>query len=288
MKSLLRVFLLYVFSLSPLVQATTVACDDTTDCIEQGSWDLGIAFGYGQKTNPLKDYDDIPIYILPTVAYYGDKWFFDNGAIGYTLTEQERFTLNLITGFSSDRAFFYRWDPSNIFLAGSARSFENAPLAGAPVSFANEDIGELESREFTYLGGLEAYLYNRFGTWRLALMQDLFNVHNGMEGQVKWNYHLAHKALSIDFALFFDWKSQEVVDYYYGVRPSESAYWHHMYHAEDGWNKGAEITARYHLTPQWELLMTARYTRLADTITESPLLDEKDSYAYLIGAAYRF
>lgn len=292
MKSLLSGLLLSAICLSPLSLRAEVACDDTTDCIEQGSWDLGIAFGYGQKTNPLKDYKDIPIYVLPTVAYYGDSWFFDNGAVGYTLTEQERFTLNLVTGFSSDRAFFYRWDPSNIFLAGSAKSFQQtAPLAVVPTPMGSEEppsIGELESRDFTYLGGIEAYIYNRFGTWRLALMHDLFDVHDGMEGQIKWNYHLAFEELSIDFAVFFDWKSQEVVNYYYGVRPSESAYWSQRYRAEDGWNQGAELTARYHLTPDWELLMTARYTRFADTIADSPLLDEDDSLAYLVGAAYRF
>ncbi|MCH4294815.1 MipA/OmpV family protein [Shewanella sp. 3B26] len=290
MKSLFCGLILSAISLSPLAARAELVCDDTTDCITKGSWDLGIAFGYGQKTNPLKDFKDIPIYVLPTIAYYGDNWFFDNGAVGYTLTEQERFTVNLVTGFSSDRAFFYRWDPSNIFLAGSSRSFEQSPFRSLPIQMTAESqqIGELESRHFTYLGGVEAYVYNRFGTWRLALLHDLFDVHDGMEGQVKWNYHLAHKNLSLDFAVFFDWKSQEVVNYYYGVRPSESAYWSDKYRAEDGWNRGAELTARYHLTPEWELLMTARYTQFADTIAASPLLDEDDSYAYLIGAAYRF
>ncbi len=290
MKSLFYGLILSVISLSPLAARAEMVCDDTTDCITTGSWDLGIAFGYGQKTNPLKDYKDIPIYVLPTIAYYGDNWFFDNGAVGYTLTEQERFTVNLVTGFSSDRAFFYRWDPSNIFLAGSSRSFQQIPMSAMPMQASSEPpkIGELESRHFTYLGGIEAYVYNRFGTWRLALLHDLFDVHDGMEGQVKWNYHLGHKNLSLDFAVFFDWKSQEVVSYYYGVRPSESAYWSDKYRAENGWNRGAELTARYHLTPEWELLMTARYTRFADTIAASPVLDEDDSYAYLIGAAYRF
>lgn len=288
MKSSFFGFLLSVLLLSPGV--VMAQCDDTTDCIEKGSWDLGIAFGYGQRTNPLEDYDDIPIYVLPTIAYYGERWFFDNGAIGYTLTEQERFTVNLITGFSSDRAFFYRWDPSNIFLAGSSQSMQQTPLVISPTGpyGDSQDIGDLESRHFTYLGGIEAYVYNRFGTWRLALLHDLLNVHQGTEGQIKWNYHWGHKELSVDFAVFFDWKSQEVVNYYYGVRPSESAYWHEHYRTENGWNRGLELTARYSLTPAWELLMTARYTQLADTIAQSPLLDEDDSYAYLIGAAYRF
>lgn len=287
MKSFSALALLLGSLFSQAVMAAENTCDDTTDCIRQGSWDLGIALGYGVKSNPLKDYKDIPIYVLPTVAYYGEKWFFDNGALGYTLTEQERFTLNLVTGFSSDRAYFYRWDPSNIFLAGSSQALQQAPIARATWELT-PPIGPLEERSFTYLGGMETYIYNRFGTWRVALLHDLFDVHNGMEGQIKWNYHWSHQELSLDFAAFLDWKSQEIVDYYYGVRPSESAYWSLNYQAESGWNSGVEFTARYHMTPEWELLMTARYTRFADTIADSPLLDEDDGYAYLIGAAYRF
>jgi len=86
----------------------------------------------------------------------------------------------------------------------------------------------------------------------------------------------------------FDWKSQAVVDYYYGVRPSENAYWSEQYQAKSGWDKGAEMTARYILTDNWDLLLAVRYTLIADEIAASPLLDQDYSSTYFIGAAYRF
>lgn len=95
-------------------------CSNSTDCIEIGRWDIGIALGYGNKSNPLKDFNDIPIYAVPTIAYYGDNWFFDNGNIGYTLTEGENYTINLVTAFSNDSAFFPAGIPLiSLFLEGA-------------------------------------------------------------------------------------------------------------------------------------------------------------------------
>ncbi|WP_434931353.1 MipA/OmpV family protein [Shewanella sp. HL-SH5] len=96
---------------------TAPPCLVSGDCITEGEWDISIAIGFGQKTNPLQDYDDIPLYVLPSIAYYGEQWFFDNGNFGYSLQEAEKYSLNLVTSYSDDRAFFYDWDPSNLFLA---------------------------------------------------------------------------------------------------------------------------------------------------------------------------
>src|SRR3954470_11663654 len=49
------------------------------------SWRLGAAFGYGERTNPLIQSDDIPVIVDVDIAWFGKRWFFDNGDLGYTL-----------------------------------------------------------------------------------------------------------------------------------------------------------------------------------------------------------
>ena len=267
-------------------------CESGDACIEVSRWDLGLAIGYGQKTNPLGNYDDIPIFVVPSIAYYGDAWFFDNGNVGYTLAEGENFTINAVTSYSRDRAFFYRWDPSNIFISGysanvaknDVQTFSRATLSTEP----DFTPTEMETRNFTFLGGFETFLYTRFGILKLALTHDLFNVHQGSEAEVRWNYRWVVSQWSIDTGLVLNWKSEKVVDYYYGIRTSESAYWSQQYHASSAWNSGIEITARYAFTDKWDLLMVGRYTQIADEITASPLLDKDYTSTYFIGAAYRF
>ena len=285
-----RILFVLITSLSilPAIGMAKEACAPENQCIEMNNWDLGIAIGWGQKSNPLRDFDDIPLFFIPTVAYYGEHWFFDNGNLGYTLAEQESFTINLVTSYSLDRAYFYQWDPSNIFLNRGtqveAKAINSMTLSTEP----EPEFNSLETRNFTLLGGAEAFIYTRLGIIRLAYTHDMFNVHQGSEAQIKWTYGWDYDRFIFEFALVFDWKSQAVVDYYYSVRPSENAYWSERYQAKSGWDKGAEMTARYILTDNWDLLLAVRYTLIADEIAASPLLDQDYSSTYFIGAVYRF
>ncbi|WOT04510.1 MipA/OmpV family protein [Shewanella youngdeokensis] len=271
--------------------ANNAHCESDNSCIEVERWDIGIALGYGSKTNPLKDYDDIPIYLVPTIAYYGDRWFFDNGDLGYTLTEGESFTINLIGTFSHDRAFFYRWDPSNLFSIQN-NSFEqsigNETSTGMSKNTPEINTMEKLCRKFTYLGGAEAFLYTAFGIVKTSVTHDLFNVHNGTEAQLKWRYNIPLNSWNFEFAAVLDWKSKRVVDYYYGIRPSESIYWSEKYQPKSALNQGLEFTGQYVLTDNWNLLFAARYTKIADEIVASPLLEKDHTTTYFLGAAYRF
>lgn len=285
-----RILFVLITSLSilPAIGMAKEACAPENQCIEMNNWDLGIAIGWGQKSNPLRDFDDIPLFFIPTVAYYGEHWFFDNGNLGYTLAEQESFTINLVTSYSLDRAYFYQWDPSNIFLNRGTQAEAKAINSLSLTTEPEPEFNSLETRNFTLLGGAEAFIYTRLGIIRLAYTHDMFNVHQGSEAQIKWTYGWDYDRFIFEFALVFDWKSQDVVDYYYSVRPSENAYWSERYQAKSGWDKGAEMTARYILTDNWDLLLAVRYTLIADEIAASPLLDQDYSSTYFIGAAYRF
>ena len=269
------------------------SCGSEYECIEIGRWDIGLALGYGSRSNPLKDYEDIPIYLAPTFAYYGDNWHFDNGNFGYTLVEDEKYTINLTTSFSNDSAFFRRWDPSNVFLTNNNDLDLKSFSIRTQPTVIEEDQGvptpdELETRHFTYLGGVEAYIYTRIGILNLSLAHDLLNVHRGTEAKLKWLYNHSIEEWKFELALVLDWKSEEVVDYYYGIRPSESAYWSENFQAGSAINTGIELTSHYVLTEHWELLFLARYTQLADEIVASPLLNEDHTSTFFVGTAYRF
>ena len=73
--------------LSLLLLAGIVAADEQsedTENAEESRWRLGAALGYGVRTNPLLQSDDIPIIVDFDIAWFGDHWFFDNGDLGLT------------------------------------------------------------------------------------------------------------------------------------------------------------------------------------------------------------
>src|SRR5262245_4119496 len=67
------------------------------------SWRLGAAFGYGQRTNPLIQSDDIPVLVDLDIAWFGKRWFFDNGDVGFTMYEGAQSTTSLVARVNSDR-----------------------------------------------------------------------------------------------------------------------------------------------------------------------------------------
>ncbi|MDO6677224.1 MULTISPECIES: MipA/OmpV family protein [unclassified Shewanella] len=291
MYRLLLILTIVIAGIKPAQAEDT--CQIDGDCIVVGQWDVSLALGWGNKTNPVSTYKDIPIYVIPSVAYYGESWFFDNFNFGYTLVEQESFTLNLASSYSDERAFFYRWDPSNIFLPQASSFDETVELPAADLTESRgisqpEVLNELETRHFTVYGGVEFFWYGKLGILRLTAAHDLLNVHNGQEASASWSYSLALDKFRFDLSLEADWKSSQVIAYYYGIRSTENLYWNTQYQPGSGWNKAIELTTRYSLSQRWDLLLAARYTRLADEIIDSPIINENYSRSYFIGAAYRF
>ena len=43
---------------------------------------MSVSLGGGVISNPLHGADNIPLVVVPQVAYYGQNWFFDNGRLG--------------------------------------------------------------------------------------------------------------------------------------------------------------------------------------------------------------
>ncbi|BDM63406.1 outer membrane MltA-interaction protein MipA [Shewanella sp. NFH-SH190041] len=272
------------------VMAAPASSGRTPATVPVGQWQLGIAAGWGEKSNPLYQFDDIPIYLIPSIAYYGERFFFDNGLLGYTLADQTHYSVNLMGSFSSDRAWFERWDPSNIF-TGTGYQLSQPTQLPHPYHLPPEtplQIQSLEGRNFTYLGGIEGFFYTKAGNFRLALAHDLFKVHHGSEAQIKWFTNWQLRKLKVDLALALDWKSHEVVNYYYGVRPSENLYWSEHFHGRSTWNRSVELNFSYPLTEHLEMLLLGRYTRFGTGIANSPLLKQDYSHSLFVGAAYRF
>merc|ERR1711965_8443 len=81
-------------------------------------WRIGFSAGLGERSNPLINSDDIPIYGVIQLSYFGERFFFDNGDIGWHLTSGENWSTNLIAGIGGERSFYS-------FLNSSSVGFES-------------------------------------------------------------------------------------------------------------------------------------------------------------------
>lgn len=85
-----------------------------------------------------------------------------------------------------------------------------------------------------------------------------------------------------------EWLSAKVVDYYYGVQPSEATATRPAYKGKNSVNLRAGVGARYLLARSWLLFVGASYTHLGVGIADSPIVERSGVAAVHGGVGWRF
>lgn len=242
----------------------------------ESRWQLGFALGYGLRTNPLVQSDDIPIVIDFDIAWFGDRFFFDNGDLGLTFADNEQFTASLVARVNSDRVFFGRTD---------AR-FVTVDAAGLPLSEALEF--EVPDRRYATELGVEVLADGPWGQLQLTAFHDVSGTHDGYELFAEYAYGWRMQRWYFEPSLGLSYKSEALNDYYWGVRDFEANAVLPAYTAGDGINAHARVALSYQLSRSWNLSLVAEYERLNDAAAASPVVDDENVLGYFAGFGYRF
>jgi len=248
--------------------------DDAADKDRGSRWDIGIAFGHGERTNPLIQSDDIDILVDIDIAWFGERWFFDNGDVGYTLRDSDRYTLNIIGRVNSDRVFFSKTDTENV----SIFSFGTATVAQI----------EVPDRDYAFEVGAELLTDGDWGYLQLAAHHDVSDRHHGFEVYASYGRPIRRGRWYFEPSFGFAWKSADLNDYYWGVRPEEAGVFLPEYRAGSGFNTHARFVTSYMLTGNWSLLLAAEQERLSSEAAASPLVAERTVRSGFVGIRYRF
>ena len=84
------------------------------------------------------------------------------------------------------------------------------------------------------------------------------------------------------------WQSGQLANYYYGVRGSEATVARPAYKADSSLLLQAGVSADYPLNAHWSINARAVLTRLADEISDSPIVEDDYIVSGFIGVGYRF
>jgi outer membrane protein len=219
----------------------------------QSRWQLGLALGYGLRTNPLVQSDDIPILVDIDIAWFGDHFFFDNGDLGLTFVDNEYVTTSLVARVNSDRVFFGRTDTKFVVI----------DLAGAPLSSPVELT--IPDRDYAAELGLELLADGRWGLLQLTAHHDVSGTHEGYE--VEFDY---------------------LNNYYWGVRADEANVALPEYTAGSGVNAFARLQFSYQMSRNWNFSFVGEVERMNDEAAASPIVKEQNVFGYFAGFGYRF
>ncbi len=238
-------------------------------------WRLGIAFGYGERTNPLIASDDIPIVVDLDIAWFGERFFFDNGDLGLTVSDNDAFTLSVVARINSDRVFFGRAETRFVSLDAGFSVMRAIPL-------------EPPDRDYAVELGAEVLTDGNWGRLQLAAFHDVSSTHDGFEIFAEWSRGFRNRRWYLEPALGASFKSRRLNDYYFGLRPNETAIPGLEAILGDGVNLRARLAASYQITPGWSATVAAEYERLNDEAASSPIVEDNHVLGYFAGLHYGF
>ena len=244
---------------------------------QSGDWRLGVAMGYGERGNPLIQSDDLPVVVDLDVAWFGERFFFDNGDLGFTFADGAAATASLMARVRSDRVFFGRAD----------LEFVNVSLAGEPIPGDAVPL-EVPNRDYAVEAGTELLTDGRWGYLQVSAFQDISGVHDGYEIGIDYGVGFALDRWYIEPGVRVVYKSEALNDYYWGIRESEANSALPAYTAGAGVNVGARLQVAYYLSKQWAWRVAVDYERLDGEIADSPVVARDHVVGYFAGISYGF
>jgi len=193
---------------------------ETAELINVGDWQIGLAFGIGKRTSVVYQQDDIPLYLVPSIKYYDEHVFFDNGTLGYTWHENHKFAFSVITELNPLAAQFYDYHPENVLFDNALSGEAAAPVTDAedfngdasdeitgeptqgqdgqdsegpkqqPVEKSIKDI-KLKQPRWSLDAGLQLnWFINQNQSLVAQVFTDVANLHNGQRFELLWSYGL--------------------------------------------------------------------------------------------------
>jgi MipA family protein len=250
-------------------------------------WRLGVALGYGERTNPLIQSEDIPVIVDLDIAWFGKRWFFDNGDVGFTMFDRPRSTTSLVARVNSDRVFFGKTNTRYVnFTYIGKGTVEPLPDTG---SFAPEPVAvEVPDRDYAIELGVESLIDGDWGAATLRAFHDVSGTHGGYELSAHYSRRWTAGRLTFAPTVGVSFKSADLNDYYWGVHQDEANLALPEYHAGSGVGVEGGLVTNYYLTRNLRLALSVNYERLVDDVAESPLSEDDYVLAYFSGLAWTF
>ena len=258
--------------------------------VETGQWQVSLAIGYGVKSNPLVGGDDLPLVLLPEFSYYGESFYFDNGDLGYTLVENDNYSVSVLTRLNFERAYFSFLHPSNILLGQTATASDQVETPSpSDGPYQVPSIDDLSSRKYAIDGGIALNVFLDNGRMiRAEVMQDVSGVHKGQNALIEYMAQQRFDMWRVSATVGLKYKSRRLVDYYYGIDQADGVSRHFYYRGSASIHPYVKVSAMYPLNEQWDLVGLARWSKIGSGMADSPVVEENTASTLYAGVSYAF
>jgi outer membrane protein len=240
--------------------ATLVAfmfCAGAVSAQEQGTrWGLGVGgiaqdLGYkGQGSQGL---------VVPIIYVESGRFFLMGPRAGWRLVEGD-LSLTAVAN--------YRFDG---YESGDSRALDG-----------------MDDRDGSLDAGLEAVYRADFGELTLTAVTDTLDRHSGQEVSLRYGYPFSFGSGSISPFLQASWLSEDLVDYYYGVRLEEARADRPAYRPDSDTNITVGLSGNWFFKRRHLVFLNAGYQWLGSELEDSPIIGSGHGASAILGWVYTF
>ena len=152
----------------------------------------------------------------------------------------------------------------------------------------SDELDGMHNRHMTVDIGGEFAVSGDWGKLYARILTDALGQHDGQEFRVTYAKPLKFEELKIAPSVGFALLSDNLANYYYGVRRDEARPGRPAYNPGASVNWFVGLDANYRLNDDWTLLTSITYYWLDSDIRNSPIVSKDYTISILAGAMYRF
>jgi outer membrane protein len=225
------------------------------DLIEEGSL---MGAGAMMIESPYRGVDNA-VYPVPVLVFESKQFFVDKTVLGY---------------YFNDKSNPVRWG-----VIGSLR------LQGYEADDSS-DLNGMQDRDMAFDGGLRISWKNEIINTILEGVTDVSGTHEGQELRLTIDKELFEGFLTPKAGI--KWQSNDLVDYYYGVKANEVKVGRVEYSADDDLEYMVGVTIGVPLGEKWALFGDIQCSFLGNEAKDSPIVGDDALMRYVMGVVYRF
>jgi outer membrane protein len=153
----------------------------------------------------------------------------------------------------------------------------------------SDALAGMEDRDSAWEAGLAYEISMAGGQLKTQLMQDISNSHNGFSARFEYERpFLMEDTLMVSWYTGSEYWNQKKTNYYFGVNREEETSTRPVYTTGDSYSAIIGSNAAKRINENFNIIVSAEYLWMSDTVDHSPLTDRQDQWSAYTGIFYQF
>ena len=240
-----------------MVSATAQSAESNSNADE---WQFALGAGISTERSPYKGVGTDTDF-LPLLAVEKGPFYFFGTELGYNVVESDEFGLTLLANYRGEG-----YDASD-----------------------SRDLRGMADRDGAFELGARGEMYTDFGDLSLTVLADVSDKHDGYEVELGWGTeYMVSPRLLLEPSVAYSYRSDDLNNYYYGVRASEVTAQRAAYNADAGGIWDLSVGATYMLDEQQSIRGELGVALYGDEISDSSIVERDNSPYATLAYIYRF